>query len=157
MNHSSTKRTLAAKVWRELFQLFMSTRWQRDLVLEHHGLTPNDAKALGSLHRTEGQPMRALARMWGTDASNATWVVDRLERKGLAERRAAPRDRRVKLVVLTKRGAETREAVVRAFHTPPPELLTLDRRDLATLEEILEKVGTATARAASAKGEAGGS
>jgi DNA-binding MarR family transcriptional regulator len=49
--------------------------------------------------------MRALAREWRCDASTATWIVDRLEGKGLAERRAHATDRRVKLVVLTPRGA----------------------------------------------------
>ena len=87
--------------------------------------------------------MRALAEAWGTDASNATWVVDRLERKGLAERRTIARDRRVKLVVLTSRGVRTRNAILQAFHEPPPELLTLDRRDLGALGEILGKLASA--------------
>ena len=140
MDHYTTKAELAAKAWRELFEFFVSTRRQRDQVLERHELTPNDAKALDTLHPAEGQPMSTLAAAWGTDASNATWVVDRLERKGLAERRADPGDRRVKLVVLTKRGETTRDAVVRAFHTPPPELLTLTREELATLGQLLGKL-----------------
>lgn len=131
---------MAAEVWRALFEVFMRTRWRRDQVLERHGLTPNDAKALHTLDVTEGKPMRALAEEWGTDASNATWVVDRLERKGLAERRTIASDRRVKLVVLTRRGAETRDAIMRGFHEPPPELLALDRRDLRALREILGRL-----------------
>ena len=35
--------------------------------------------------------MSALADAWKCDASNVTWLVDRLEEHGLAERRAAPR------------------------------------------------------------------
>lgn len=152
MGRSSTKRVLAGTAWRALFQLFMSTRWQRDQVLERFGLTPNDAKVLDTLDAAEGQPMRALAQAWGTDASNATWVVDRLERKGLAERRPMARDRRVKLVVLTRRGAETREAIVRAFHRPPPELLALERRDLEALAEILGKLAGAAGEKRTAPG-----
>ena len=53
--------------------------------------------------------MRSLADAWGSDASNATWVVDRLERLGLAERRALVTDRRVKLAVLTARGIKARD------------------------------------------------
>jgi DNA-binding MarR family transcriptional regulator len=145
MKKALSKRALATEVWRALFQVFMSTRWQRDQVLERHGLTPNDAKALHTLDLDVGKPMRALAEEWGTDASNATWVVDRLEQKGLAVRRTIESDRRVKLVVLTPRGAKTRDAIMRDFYEPPPELLALERQDLLTLGEILAKLTTAPA------------
>jgi DNA-binding MarR family transcriptional regulator len=64
--------------------------------------------------------MRSLADEWECDASNATWIVDRLERSGLAERRTVARDRRVKLVVLTPKGAETKRELMEEFHSPPP-------------------------------------
>jgi hypothetical protein len=44
--------------------------------------------------------MKSLADEWRCDASNATWIVDRLEKLGLAERKTVPHGRRVKLVVL---------------------------------------------------------
>jgi DNA-binding MarR family transcriptional regulator len=139
----SSKRVVAGEVWRRLFEFFMGTRWQRDEALQRLGLTPNDARALHTLDPKEGKPMRVLAAAWGTDASNATWVVDRLERKGLVERRPAAHDRRVKLVVLTARGVKTRDELLRAFQEPPPELLTLDREELDTLRELLGKLATA--------------
>ena len=137
---SSEQYELAAAVWRKLFDFFISTRGQRDRALESCALTPNDAKALCTLDVTAGQPMHSLAQTWGTDASNATWVVDRLERLGLAERRAVARDRRVKLVGLTAHGLKTREEVTRAFHEPPAELLKLNRKELETMAEILGKL-----------------
>jgi DNA-binding MarR family transcriptional regulator len=140
MSNKSNKGALAARAWRRLFDFFISTRGHRDETLEHFALTPNDARALHILDPNEGKPMRALAEAWGTDASNATWVVDRLERLGLAERRTIATDRRVKLVVLTSRGVKVRDEIMRAFHEPPPELLTLDRRDLRALGEILGKL-----------------
>src|SRR5215213_4561000 len=141
MDESANDREVAAEAWRRLFDFFVGTRWQRDEVLARLGLTPNDAKALHTLHPTDGKPMRALAEAWGTDASAATWVVDRLEKKGLAERRARADDRRVKLVVLTSRGVKARDEIMRAFHEPPPELLAaLDRQELQTLGELLKKI-----------------
>ena len=103
-------------------------------------LTPNDAKALATLELGAGTPMRALAKRWGTDPSNATWVVDRLERLGLAKRTAAPKDRRVKLVVLTARGAKTKRAILDAFYEPPGELSALSVDDLRRLCAIVRKV-----------------
>jgi DNA-binding MarR family transcriptional regulator len=143
MNPSDDRRAAAAEAWRSLFDVFVRTRWQRDAVLERLGLTPNDAKALNTLDPAEGKPMRALAQAWGTDASAATWVVDRLERKGLAERRAQPGDRRVKLVVLTPLGVQARDEILSAFHEPPPELLALDQHELQSLGEILGRLSAA--------------
>jgi DNA-binding MarR family transcriptional regulator len=87
--------------------------------------------------------MRSLAEEWECDASNATWIVDRLERLGLAERRTVPHDRRVKLVVLTPRGQKLRLELLREFHTPPPDLLGLGERDLELLERLLKKLPAA--------------
>lgn len=137
---SDDKGALAARAWSRLFDFFISTRGSRDEALERFGLTPNDSKALHTLDPNEGKPMGVLAGAWGTDASNATWVVDRLERLGMAERRTTASDRRVKLVVLTSRGVTTRDEILRAFHEPPPALFTLDRQDLRALGEILGKI-----------------
>jgi DNA-binding MarR family transcriptional regulator len=135
----STK-TIAADIWQRLFGFVMLTRPQRDQVLERLGLTPNDARALGTLDQDEAHPMRGLADQWGCDASNATWMVDRLERRGLAERRTIPTDRRVKLVVLTPLGAKTKADLIEGMTRPPPELLALDREDLDALLTALEKL-----------------
>ena len=140
MKREQEKDQIAAAVWRRLFGFFVSTRPQRDLVLERLCLTPNDAKALTSLDRHRGKTMRALAEEWICDPSNATWMVDRLERRGLAERRAVPSDRRVKLVVLTEAGARTQEALLAGMNEPPPELLVLDRAVLEALLALLERL-----------------
>ena len=86
MTSSRDKKALAARAWRGLFDFFVSTRAQRDKALERLDLTPNDARALSSLRADEGKTMRSLAAEWGTDASNVTWVVDRLEEHGFAKR-----------------------------------------------------------------------
>ncbi len=136
----SGKRELAAEVWRPLVRFFFETNSHRTRVLRREGLTPNDAKALGALDRTQGRPMSELAGEWMCDASNATWIVDRLEERGLAERTSLPTDRRVKLVVLTALGERTRERVMRAMFQPPPELLALDVADLEALRDAVARL-----------------
>ena len=133
MNEDGSKLALAAEAWRRIFGFFMSTRSQRDLVLERLGLTPNDARAFASLDEQRGRTMRSLADEWGCDASNATWMVDRLERRGFAERQMLPADKRVKLVRLTPLGVQTKQEFVAGMYAPPPELLDLDRADLEAL------------------------
>ncbi|MGH2580552.1 MAG: MarR family winged helix-turn-helix transcriptional regulator [Actinomycetota bacterium] len=136
----ASKKELAAEVWRPLVDFFFKTAKHRSRVLGRYGLTPGDARALASLEAGEGRPMGALAEEWACDASNATWMVDRLEERGLAERRSSPTDRRVKLVVLTPLGRKTRSAIMEGMYEPPPELLRLDRADLEALRDALARL-----------------
>jgi len=136
----TTRQALARRVWRVMFDLLMRSAPQRTRSLSRRGLTPNDSRALFGLDLHEGRPMGALAVAWACDPSNATWIVDRLEKLGLAARRAVPHDRRLKLVVLTAKGQRTRADLLRGFHQPPPELAALDREDLEILDRALGKI-----------------
>ena len=137
---SGSKAAVAAEVWRQLFDFIIATSSHREQVLERYALTPNDSRALFTLDAERGKTMRALATRWGCDASNATWVVDRLERLGLAERKGLPADRRVKLVVLTPKGVKTKAALAEELYRPPPELLELHRADLQVLRDAAQKL-----------------
>ena len=137
---TKSKAARARRVWELMFDFLIATAPDRTQVLGRFGLTPNDSRALGSLRHSEGRTMRSLADEWRCDASNATWIVDRLEHAGLAERRSAPNDRRVKLVLLTSKGARTRAELMEAFYTTPTELLELDTAELETLQRALERL-----------------
>ncbi|MBA3317239.1 MAG: MarR family transcriptional regulator [Gemmatimonadales bacterium] len=136
----SSKPALARRAWGLMFQFLMRTAPERSRSLGRRGLTPNDSRALASLEAERGRTMRSLADEWECDASNATWIVDRLERFGLAERRLVPHDRRVKLVVLTSKGVKIKAELLEEFHTPPASLLRLDRSALEALNDALEKL-----------------
>ncbi|HEX2444903.1 MAG TPA: MarR family transcriptional regulator [Vicinamibacterales bacterium] len=128
------------RVWRAMFEFLLRSAPRRTEALARRGLTPNDSRALFSLDHEHGRSMRSLADAWECDPSNATWIVDRLEKLGLAERRAAPHDRRVKLVALTRKGLRARSALMLEFHRPPDELAALSVEDLETLERLLSKL-----------------
>ena len=137
---SSKNRALAADVWRRLFDFFISTSEQRQRALAQLDLTPKDSRALHTLDSRIGRTMRSLADEWGCDASNATWIVDRLEARGLAERREQPGDRRVKLVVLTSAGVKTRDRLKEAMYEPPPVLVDLPTSSLQALKAAADKL-----------------
>ena len=137
---SRSKMGIAADAWRRIFDFVMCTHAQRDTVLRRVGLTPGDSKALMLLEPDKGRTMRSLAEAWTCDASNATWMVDRLERRGLVERRPVAGDRRVKAVVLTPLGVEAKAALLEALYEPPPQLLELPLADLKALRDALEKL-----------------
>jgi DNA-binding MarR family transcriptional regulator len=68
-----------------------------------HTLTGAQAKLL-SLLALDPLPMRKLAQKLKCEPSNVTGIVDRLESRGLVERRPDPADRRVKMAVATDEG-----------------------------------------------------
>ncbi len=137
-----TKAALAAEAWRAIFDFIVATAPQRNRYIGESGLTPNDARALSSLTASSGRTMGSLAEEWKCDASTATWIVDRLEAKGLVERRPHATDRRVKLVVLTPRGSRTKAKQMERMYIPPRELLDLDLDDLVTLRSAVAKLAT---------------
>src|SRR5947209_19271849 len=76
-------------------------------------LTPAQVLTLRRLDPMRPLPMNELARSLACDASNVTGITDRLEARGLVERRGAAHDRRVKMVALTEDGAALRGELVR--------------------------------------------
>ena len=139
-NPARTKAALAAEAWRGVLDLGMRHRGRFVSVLQEFGLTPGDFRALVSLDADTPRPIGSLAHAWDCDASNATWVVDRLEQRGLVERRQVPTDRRVKAIALTPRGAKTKIRVLDALHEPPGEFAALDRATLEQLRDTLSKL-----------------
>lgn len=79
--------------------------------------------------------MRELAERMSCEASNTTFVVDKLEKQGLIERRAHPTDRRARQLVLTTAGVELRERLLGllAQHSPLAGLTADQKRALHDL------------------------
>jgi DNA-binding MarR family transcriptional regulator len=123
-----------------MFEVLMASGGNRTASLARRGLTPNDARALWTLDTKSGRPIGDLAREWGCDPSNATFIIGRLENAGLAQREALKEDRRVKQVFLTSSGAATRADLQREYHVPPAEVQRLSARDLASLVRILRRM-----------------
>jgi len=143
-----TKQSAAAEVWRRMAE-FAFTKFQGGqhvTMLREMGLTPGHMKALAILDPEEPRPMRAMADALACDASMVTWLVDRLEERGLVERRTSPTDRRVKTLVLTPLGIRTRERLAEALYTPPDDLLALDVAALVALRRELRKLPSAEGR-----------
>jgi DNA-binding MarR family transcriptional regulator len=115
-------------------------------------LAPTQAIALRELEAERPISMRELAERLregcGPDAlerlrchpSNITGVVDRLEARGLVERRPDPRDRRVKGLALTPDGQQLRIRLGQRLHTAPLCVAHLPEPDQRTLHELLLKI-----------------
>ncbi|ARF55190.1 MarR family winged helix-turn-helix transcriptional regulator [Streptomyces gilvosporeus] len=104
-----------------------------------HSLTGAQARVL-SLLTVEPLPMRKVAERLKCEPSNVTGIVDRLESRGLVERRPDPADRRIKLAAPTAEGARTAERLRTSldFAREPLGQLTVAERTL--LKQLLQRM-----------------
>ena len=137
------KERIAREAWAAIFDFIVATSAERNAALGRAGLTPNDARTLATIGLSrKGRSMRSLADEWRCDASTVTWIVDRLESRGLVERRLHPTDRRSRLVALTPAGHRLWSAMETAVHRPPKGLLELSEGDLRALRNAARNLPT---------------
>ncbi|MER5845755.1 MarR family transcriptional regulator [Streptomyces sp. NPDC002012] len=104
-----------------------------------HSLTGAQARVLGLLS-LEPMPMRKIAQKLKCEPSNITGIVDRLETRGLVERRPDPADRRVKLAAPTERGARTAQQLRDSLTFAREPLAELSDGDRAMLRDLLRRM-----------------
>ncbi len=120
-------------------QLFGANRRSFFAIASEFELSPPQVMALRHLDPSEPRPMSELACALHCDNSNVTGIVDRLEDRGLVERHPAEHDRRVKMLVVTERGAELRARLSERMDTAPPALAGLSEADQIALRDIMRR------------------
>ena len=134
--------------WRLMFTLLMEgeTRGRLGECASELGISPGMVKSLFHLHPGDGVAMRDLSEDFKVDASWVTSLVDSLEERGLAERRAHPTDRRVKMVALTDKGVRVKEEALQYLCAPPSAVEALTPAEQAQLRDLLQKMADADPR-----------
>ena len=120
-------------------KLFWQMRPRMLATAAEFGLTPPQMFALRALEPDRPVPMRELALELQCDSSNVTGLVDGLEAHGLVERRAAEHDRRVRMLVVTERGARVRERINEVVQEVPAPIAGLSATDQRALRDILRR------------------
>ncbi|HZD69547.1 MAG TPA: MarR family transcriptional regulator [Actinomycetes bacterium] len=134
----------AREIWELLLELSRTQfREHLDATIAAFGLSLPQARALQVLEPEHPVPMRDLAAGLRCDASNITGIVDRLEARGLVERRSAPGDRRVRALVVTAKGAVLRARLVERLYQVPPAIAGLSPAEQRMLLELLQRLLTA--------------
>ena len=135
---------LAQEVWGFFLQALVARRqqWQARVTAET-GLSFPQSFALQQIPEDRPEPMRALADCLQVDPSAITGLVDRLEAKGLVERRADPDDRRVKTLVLTPHGRKVRAHLHAIYVEPPQALQDMSPERLRSVREFLAVLASA--------------
>ncbi|CAL9446466.1 MarR family transcriptional regulator [Streptomyces griseomycini] len=104
-----------------------------------HALTGAQARLL-SLLSLEPLPMRKLAQRLKCEPSNVTGIVDRLESRGLVERRPDPADRRVKLAAATPEGRRVVRSLQDSLRFAREPLAGLSEEERVALRDALRRM-----------------
>ena len=107
----------------------------------------SDFAVLEALLHKGALPINVIGRKVLLTSGSITTAIDRLEKKGLVERRDDPADRRARIVHLTREG---RKLIKKAFddHAADMERIAsaLKRDERATLVRLLKKIGKEAAQ-----------
>jgi MarR family transcriptional regulator, organic hydroperoxide resistance regulator len=122
-----------------MFELIHLSKRRFMAIASEFDLSPPQVMALRQLDPAEPKPMSELAIALRCDNSNVTGIVDRLEDRGLVERRPGEHDRRVKMLMITERGAQVRAGLAARLDEPPEALANLSPEDQLALRDIMRR------------------
>ena len=130
----------ACRAWQLLMKFYFVQRRHLPEWAARFGLSHVQCHVLHLMEPGQPLPMSHLADTLSCDASNVTGLVDRLEARGLVERRPAPADRRVKVLALTATGARLRDEMLRHMTGDPLPLSSLAPEERRALVKMLERL-----------------
>lgn len=122
---------------RVAFELVARMRAHFEAVASEFDLTPPQARALRVLD--DPTPMGGIAQVLHCDPSNVTGIVDRLEARGLVERRPDPTDRRRRIIAVTDAGRDLHRRLHERLLAERPGVASLDEDELRTFRDLATK------------------
>ena len=142
MSDPLSKRRL--KMWIRLLGVTRAAEGQlrEYLRLTHDTTLPRFDVMAALWRRRDGVTMSELSRMLLVSNGNATTVVDRLEKDGLAKRTPSETDRRTVYVALTPEGERVFEGWAAGHESELSRIFEhVDEADLDALTAILKRMG----------------
>jgi DNA-binding MarR family transcriptional regulator len=133
------QKTPAEEAWALLWRIMQANKPRMIEMARELDFSPVQLHSLRMLEPGVETPMRALAQQLFCDPSNVTGIVDRLEARGLIERRGSETDRRVRIVRLTAEGQRVRAEVVARMSAPPDEIAELPLESQLALRDALRQ------------------
>ena len=133
------QKTPAEEAWALLWRIMQANKPRMIEMARELDFSPVQLHSLRMLEPGFETPMRALAQQLFCDPSNVTGIVDRLEARGLIERRGSETDRRVRIIRLTAEGQRVRAEVVARMASPPEEIAELPLESQLALRDALRQ------------------
>ena len=120
-----------------MIEFFQAQRHHFERAAAAFDLTKLQAQALHVLAHDGPRSMSDLAQTLACDASNFTGLIDRLEARGLVERKSVPSDRRMRMLALTSAGARLHQRLRERIAEPPPALRALRPQVQQRLRDVM--------------------
>ncbi|HKP76706.1 MAG TPA: MarR family transcriptional regulator [Longimicrobiaceae bacterium] len=102
---------LALRTWIALARAHNAVAERAAADVARHGLTTAEFGVLEALHHKGPMLLSEVQRRILVSSGGITYLVDRLEKRGLVERRDCPGDRRARLAALTPEGSRLVESI----------------------------------------------
>ncbi|MDR4946190.1 MarR family winged helix-turn-helix transcriptional regulator [Neobacillus cucumis] len=110
--------------------------------IQANGLNPTEFAVLELLYHKGDQPMQQIGGKILLASGSITYVVDKLEQKGLLRRIACPNDRRVTYAQITEQGKTFIEEIFPEHAKQIDTLMSsLSESEKTTAIDLLKKVG----------------
>lgn len=130
------------RLWVVLSRAFAAVDAHARADFARHGFSPGEFGALEVLHHRGALTLGELQRKILVSSGGITWVIDRLESKGLVARHPSPEDRRAVKVDLTEAGAERIAAIFPAHQAVIEAAMAgLEADEVEALMDLLRKMG----------------
>ena len=123
-----------------LYDVARQMRTRADQRARARGMTRAQWMILKRLDRQPGLTQNELAGIVEVEPITIARLVDRLEARGLVERRPAAHDRRIRHLFLTDEGRQLRAAVGERLGRPPAGFDALSEAEARQLRDLLAKV-----------------
>ncbi|MET3698942.1 MarR family transcriptional regulator [Bacillus oleivorans] len=133
---------LSLKLFIVLNRALESVRKQVIKDIKNYNLNLTEFAVLELLYHKGDQPIQKIGDKVLLASSSITYVVDKLEKKNLIERKPCPTDRRITYAVLTEKGAEFMDDIFPKHAASLRKIFAgLDTEEKAIVIEHLKKLG----------------
>ncbi len=133
---------LSLKLFIVLSRAFQSIKKRVEEDIKCLGLNPTEFAVLELIYNKGHQPIQKIGEKVLIASSSITYVVDKLEKKNLLERKACPKDRRITYAVITSEGTELMHEVFPKHKAAINEIFGgLDFNEKKMVIEQLKKLG----------------
>lgn len=141
-NQKAQEEELSLKLFVVLNRTLKSIKKRVEEDIKCLGLNPTEFAVLELIYNKGEQPIQKIGEKVLIASSSITYVVDKLEKKKLLERKPCPGDRRITFAAITAKGTELMNEIFPQHKTAIQEILSgLDTNEKENMIQQLKKLG----------------
>lgn len=142
LNNNNLEEKLSLKLFIVLSRAFESIKKRVEEDIKCLGLNPTEFAVLELIYSKGDQPIQKIGEKVLIASSSITYVVDKLEKKKLLERKPCPNDRRVTYATITTAGTDLMDDVFPKHKQAIQEIFGgLDTNEKEVMITQLKKLG----------------